>query len=162
MEFQEGMKFGKLTVIRPLVHHCECRCECGRIIDPTKRQLERGYITACKHCNPAEYGKKHGETHTRLYNIWVTMRQRCNNKNDKHYHRYGGRGIKVCDEWQHDYPAFRDWARSHGYDDTLSIDRIDNDGNYCPENCQWITISENSMKVAFDRRKKAYLLDKTK
>lgn len=162
MEFQVGMKFGELTVISVLEHHCKCRCKCGREVDPTKRQLERGYITACKHCHPYEYGKAHGETHTRLYNIWSQMKDRCNNKNNHGFHRYGGRGIKVCDEWNHDYTAFRDWAISHGYKYDLSIDRINNDGDYCPENCRWITISENSKKVALDRRKKISHIDKTK
>lgn len=152
MEIKVGMTFGKLTVIRILEYHCVCRCECGKFVDPTKRQLKMGYITACKHCNPSEYGKIHGETNTRLYRTWVNMRQRCNNKNSQEYHRYGGRGIKVCEQWNN-YTSFRDWAMSHGYNDTLTIDRIDVNGDYCPENCQWLTKSENSIKAILDRKK---------
>jgi hypothetical protein len=70
------------------------------------------------------------------------MMTRCNNPKSDRYYRYGGRGIKVCDEWLHNYTAFRDWALSHGYEEGLTIDRIDLDGNYNPENCRWITPSE--------------------
>jgi hypothetical protein len=74
------------------------------------------------------------------------MKDRCTNPHNKSYHRYGGRGISVCDEWMNDYSAFQSWALSHGYTENLTIDRIDNDGNYTPNNCQWLTASENSKK----------------
>jgi hypothetical protein len=86
---------------------------------------------------------------TKLYAVWDAMKQRCNNPNNKSYFRYGGRGIAICQDW-YDFQNFHDWAMSHGYQEGLSIDRIDNDGNYCPENCQWLTISENASKA--DRR----------
>lgn len=79
----------------------------------------------------------------RLYRIWMAMRARCMCKNLKTYKRYGGRGIKICDEWN-DYLVFKEWALSNGYSDHLSIDRINNDGNYEPSNCRWATNKEQA------------------
>ena len=86
--------------------------------------------------------KKHGGKHSRLYSIWLNMKKRCYNTKHISYKNYGGRGICICDEWLHDFAAFRDWAMSHGYADDLSIDRIDNDKDYSPDNCRWATMKE--------------------
>lgn len=86
---------------------------------------------------------KHGGRNTRLYRCWKGMRNRCYNPNNPKYYRYGGRGIVVCDEWE-DFAVFRDWALANGYNDELSIDRIDNDGNYEPSNCKWSTPKEQA------------------
>lgn len=87
---------------------------------------------------------KHGMSRTRLYQCWSDMKQRCLNPNNSFYYRYGGRGIKFCDEWR-DFTSFMEWALSNGYSDDLTLDRIDNDGNYCPENCKWSTQREQSL-----------------
>lgn len=93
----------------------------------------------------------HGYANTRLYNIWSGIKRRCLNRKDARYHDYGGRGVTVCDEWKNSFILFKDWAMSHGYSDELQIDRIDNDGGYCPENCRWVTAKEN-MKNQRPRR----------
>lgn len=87
---------------------------------------------------------KHGDRHTRLYRIWLAMKARCSESNSsKSAKNYYLKGIRVCDEWN-TYINFKEWALSHGYNDTLTIDRIDSNKNYCAENCRWITRSENS------------------
>lgn len=82
---------------------------------------------------------KQGMRYSRLYNIWRSMKQRCTNPKTVNYHNYGGRGIKVCEEWSSHFISFYDWAMKNGYSDTLSIDRINSNGNYEPSNCRWVS-----------------------
>lgn len=90
------------------------------------------------------YAYKHGETKSRLYRIWTYMRRRCNDSRDKDFNSYGARGIKVCEAWNKNYLAFRDWALANGYDDKLTLDRVDYNGDYSPCNCRWVTVKEQN------------------
>lgn len=87
----------------------------------------------------------------RLYRIYKGMKTRCYNQNAPEYYIYGGKGIKICDQWMRDYNNFCEWALEHGYNDSLSIDRIDNDSNYCPENCRWATAYQQMRNTSRNR-----------
>lgn len=145
-----GKRHGRLVVIgkaevgRSWWH---CKCDCGRQIDMSTWKFLNYKSCGClekeNRENLSVYTIRHGMTNSRLYSVWCGIKDRCNNPNVEHYDRYGGRGIKMCDEWQNSFESFRDWAYSVGYRDDLngkeqSIDRINVDGNYCPENCRWV------------------------
>lgn len=140
-----GTRSGKLVALYPTdeMKHGKtvwmCQCDCGGTRKATVNDILFGYVTSCGCANI-----HHGLCHTKLYNVWKSMKQRCNNKNNHAYKWYGGKGVKVCDEWNgsHSYENFYKWAMASGYKEGLTIDRIDPDGNYEPNNCRWITISE--------------------
>jgi len=159
-----GQKFGRLTVIEKTTKRSlrgeiiwRCRCKCGNITEVRSSNLLRGYTKSCGCLYKETRGKtnfKHGDAKhgrgerlARLYIIWASMKYRCQNPNNRQYKWYGGKGIKVCDEWKNNYLAFKTWALSNGYDEELCLGRADTDGDYCPENCQWETKSEVSRKV---------------
>lgn len=123
-----------------------CDCECGGEIIATYNQLNRGNTKSCGCLNREQTvarNTSHNESKTRLYKIWVGMRQRCNNPNKVCYVNYGGRGITICDEWN-DFLTFKAWAVDNRYDDSMSIERIDVNGNYEPANCTWVPCSDQA------------------
>ena len=147
-----GQKFGRLTIISRSDEKrgdeilYDCLCDCGTHTRVSGVNLRSGRSTSCGCFHKdklIERNKTHGLCQSRLYHIWRGMKSRCYNVNEKSYKRYGARGIKICDEWlnkENGFINFYNWAMANGYNDTLSIDRIDNDKGYFPKNCRWTTI----------------------
>lgn len=150
-----GQRFGHLTVIElkgfDKYHESMwmCVCTCGKVVVVRGSALRSGHTVSCgcyriqilKQCHSNRLKRLDNHSKTRLFSIWQKMRFRCENPKDRHYQLYGGRGIKVCEEWN-SWENFYKWAMESGYQEELTIDRIDNDGDYMPQNCRWV-----SMKV---------------
>jgi len=148
-----GQRFGKWLVLkranssRAGQARWLCRCDCGREQIVQGGNLRNGTSGGCRSCHISGKNTKHGQKGTRLYQTWQDIIRRCENPAREDFKYYGGRGIAVCSEWRKDFMVFRRWVLSHGYKESLTIDRINNDENYEPENCQFITQSENSLKA---------------
>lgn len=162
-----GRKYGRWTVIKKSDHRYAdrvvkwlCQCACGNQREVIGHTLKSGKSRSCG-CLAIDLGRKqsgifsghykHGGARrtgkVRLYRIWQNIKKRCNKPNHPDYKYYGAKGISLCDEWQDDFEAFRDWALSNGYQDNLTIDRINSRGDYKPDNCQWLSLSENVSKA---------------
>lgn len=155
-----GQQFGRLTVkcvARKVKsgeryrYYWTCECQCGNTIEVRTDCLTQGLVRSCG-CLKKEQdainlaaNHSHKQSHSKLWNTYYGMISRCYNPNDKRYPDYGERGIRVCDEWRNDKNSFFEWGKSHGCSEGLQLDRIDNNGDYSPENCRWVTPKQNSL-----------------
>ncbi len=166
-----GQRFGRLVVLRREGSTPDgkakwrCLCDCGNEVVVIGADLRNKRSKSCG-CRSIDVARAcmttHAESGTRLYKLWCSMKRRCYNPHDKSYYRYGRRGITICEEWRNDFQAFYDWAMANGYDENApkgqcTIDRIDNDKGYGPDNCRW-----TDMKTQCNNRSRSGPLLKTK
>lgn len=166
-----GQRFGRLVVqgiscrrgTRGQVYW-DCICACGNIRSVQAANLRNGHILSCG-CYAMDALRRRSTTHggsgTRLFRIWLAMIRRCERVGQDNYQWYGGRGILVHPLWRKSFAEFQAWAIRNGYTDSLSIDRIDNDGNYEPENCRWLPLSENVSRARAAAARKTRALHQT-
>lgn len=166
-----GRRFGRLVVLEMAqdngkITRWKCRCDCGNISTVTVYNLTNGHTKSCGCLRDEKVRERaiarnatHRKTNSRLYPIWHSMKQRCTDPHQPAWKYYGGRGITVCDEWLHSFEAFYRWAYENGYRDDApkwecTLDRIDNNGNYCPENCRWVDMKTQIANQRKDRSRR--------
>jgi hypothetical protein len=157
---QPGDKFHRLTIdelysIHKYGQHitiAKCNCQCGNQYVGKLTAIVTGHVKSCgclkretSRDNTIKRNLTHGSSSTKLYKIWAAAKNRCNNPHNTAYNDYGGRGIVMCQKWQDNFEAFQKWALANGYVEGLSLDRINVNGNYSPQNCRWVTMYEQSM-----------------
>lgn len=148
IKYQLNQKINNLTFLEETepkngVRKGKFKCFCGTIFITNINQVARGDSLSCG-CLQRKATTKHGLYKHRLFGRWQNMIQRCNNPNDKDYKNYGGRGIRVCEQWENSFLDYYNWALSNGYEESLTIDRINNNDGYNPDNCRFISIAENN------------------
>lgn len=148
-----GQRFGRLVVIKRARNgnttgaKWECQCDCGKQTISDGYDLRQGKAISCGCSRGTLFPEphfKHGCSNTKLYREWAGMKSRCYGKSSSSFKCHGGRGISVCEEWLSGFAPFKDWALKNGFCKDLTLDRINNDGNYEPSNCRWITNKEQS------------------
>jgi len=154
-----GERFNKLSIIKEVetvicaktkFRMVLCKCDCGNETTVRLTNLRSNHTKSCGCIRSSTTRKtqtKHGMSQTRVYRIWADIKQRCFNPKCKSYESYGARGITICDEWK-DFINFYKWSKKSGYDDSLTIERIDVNGNYEPSNCKWIEVSEQNSNTS--------------
>lgn len=163
-----GQRFGRLVAVERAGRNRErkamwkCVCDCGNEIVCSGKALRSGNTKSCgclRLDNLRAASMVHGLCHKRLYLVWRTMKSRCYNPNHKNYSQYNGRGIGICEEWRKDFQAFYNWAMANGYDENApqgkcTIDRIDNNKGYSPDNCRWVDMKVQNNNTRKNRKVK--------